>query len=365
MNDRGVLISIGTLLLPLRSLPSIALDHLPPHEKSALTFCHEWNSGQDSFTIDTSGSTGAPKKIELRRGQMIASAQKTIKALGLREGMHSLVCLDTNYIAGRMMIVRSIIVSMDIIIAEPSSNPLKDLPPSPIDFAALVPYQLRTMILSPERERLDSIGRVILGGAPIDQDLLSEINELKVPCYATFGMTETLSHIALQKLNGVDAQDSFHVLDGIEITTDDRQCLVIKADYLDETVVTNDIVELIGGRQFRWLGRFDNVINSGGVKVMPENVEKAVGNYMLSQQIRNRFFVTGLSHQQLGQQVVLVVEGMLTKIQEENLLKWLRDKLTRYEVPKQVLYGDKFTTTATQKVNRAASTADAKSRPTV
>jgi len=362
MNDRGVLISLGTLLLPLRAISSIPLNQLPPYEKSALRFCQEWTSGQDSFTIDTSGSTGVPKKITLRREQMIASAEKTIKALDLREGMTSLVCLDTNYIAGRMMIVRSIIAPMDMIITGPSANPLKDLPPAQIDFVALVPYQLRAIVASPQRDRLNSIGRIILGGAPIDQELLSDISKLQVPCYATFGMTETLSHIALQKLNGVDLQDSFHVLDGNDISTDDRQCLVIDADYLDDTIVTNDIVEFTSARQFRWLGRFDNVINSGGVKIMPESVEKIVGNYMLSQQLKNRFFVTGLSHPQLGQQAVLIVEGLLTENQETDLLVWLRDKLPRYEIPKAVLYADNFTATATQKVNRAASAANARPR---
>jgi O-succinylbenzoic acid--CoA ligase len=364
MSDRGVLISLGTLLLPLGAISSISLDHLPAYEKSALTFCKEWDSGQESFTIDTSGSTGTPKKITLTRGQMIASAEKTIAALGLHTDMTSLVCLDTAYIAGRMMIVRSIIATMDMIITEPSSNPLENLPDSPIDFAALVPYQLRTIIASRERARLESIGRIILGGAPIDQELLADIRKLRVPCYATFGMTETLSHIALQKLNGVDAQDSFHVLDGIEINTDDRQCLVINADYLDQAVVTNDIVELTGLRKFRWLGRWDNVINSGGVKVMPEKIEKEVGSYMLSQKLKHRFFATGLPNQQLGQQVALIVEGMLTEKQEEDLLGWLRSKLPRYEIPKAVLYTHEFTTTATQKVNRAASAADAKPRPT-
>jgi O-succinylbenzoic acid--CoA ligase len=329
------------------------------NKEKADLFCHEWLSGKTTFTITTSGSTGTPKTIELRRGQMIASAKKTINALGLREGMTSLVCLDVNFIAGKMMLVRSMLAGMKMTIVEPVANPLSELPSLKLDFTALVPYQLGAILSSSARSRLNDVGRIILGGASIGSELLREIKKIDTPVYATFGMTETLSHIALQKLNGRDAQDFFEVLDDIEISVDERQCLVIKADYLDDAVTTNDIVELINKKCFRWLGRWDNVINTGGVKVMPEKVEQAIGDLLAN----NRYFVASLAHEQLGQQVVLVVEGMLSLEEEMKVLNKLKSVLLKYEVPKQVLYCSEFATTQTQKVNRAASLKNALPRP--
>jgi O-succinylbenzoic acid--CoA ligase len=289
---------------------------------------------------------------------MIASATKTMAALGLREGMTSLVCLDVNFIAGRMMIVRSLIAGMKMIIVEPTANPLEKIEPTHIDFAALVPYQLDAMLASSQRSQLNDIDKIILGGAAINYELQQKIQSLKAECYATFGMTETLSHIALQKLNGNHRQDFFEVLDGVKVSVDSRQCLVIDADYLDETVVTNDVVELIDARKFRWLGRFDNVINSGGVKIMPEKVENEIAKYLSS-----RFFVTSMPHELLGQQVVLVIEGSLGEIDETKLSMTLRGILNRFELPRQILYIDKFIETKTQKINQSESILKASPRP--
>jgi O-succinylbenzoic acid--CoA ligase len=324
------------------------------NKESADLFCKEWLEGKSAFTIQTSGSTGVPKTIEFRREQMIASARKTIKALDLREGMTSLVCLNVNFIAGRMMLVRSLEAGMRMIIAEPAADPLENLRGQHIDFAAMVPYQLECCL-----NRSDSVNKIILGGAPISASLAHKIQALKNECYATFGMTETITHIALQKLNGKDKQDYFETLEGIDITVDNRGCLVIKTDYLDEDVVTNDVVELIDYYRFRWLGRFDNVINSGGIKVIPEKVERIVAEYLTS----NQFFVGALDHEQLGQQVVLVIEGTLNSEEEDDLMKRLREKLSRYEIPKQVLYSDRFVATSTQKINRKLSIENALPRP--
>lgn len=326
------------------------------NKEKADLFCQEWLQGKSTFTITTSGSTGTPKTIELRREQMIASAKKTIQALDLREGMTSLVCLDVNFIAGKMMIVRSLLAGMKMIVVEPIANPLSNLDPSKIDFAAFVPYQLSAILASNESA---NVGRIILGGAPISHELLSQIKRIDSAVYATFGMTETLSHIALQQLNGPHAKDYFEVLEGIDISVDDRQCLVIKADYLNDVVVTNDVVELLNKKHFRWLGRWDNVINTGGVKVMPEKIEKEIDLLMLD----NKYFVASLPHEQLGQQVVLVFEGMLTADQERMVMERLKERLSKYEAPKQVRYCAEFITTPTQKINRTASMKNALPRP--
>lgn len=320
------------------------------NREKADVFCKEWLEGKERFSLRTSGSTGTPKTIEVHRDQMIASAKKTIKALGLREGMTALVCLDVNFIAGKMMIVRSLVAGMKMTVVEPNANPFDGVDDK-IDFAALVPYQVRSSNLS---------GKIIVGGAPISFELLSQIKKIDTPVYATFGMTETLSHIALQKLNGNDAQDFFEVLDGIDISVDDRQCLLITADYLKEVVISNDVVELINPRQFRWLGRWDNVINTGGVKVMPEKVEQAVYDLIRG----NRYFVASLPHEQLGQQVVLVIEGK-ENVDEKHLADSLRKRLSKYELPKQILYCSEFTLTPTQKINRIESIKNALPRPSL
>ncbi|MEJ0030768.1 MAG: AMP-binding protein [Bacteroidota bacterium] len=319
------------------------------NKEKANLFCKEWHEGKEWFSLTTSGSTGTPKTIEVHRDQMTASAKKTIKALGLRKGMTALVCLDVNFIAGKMMVVRSLVAGMEMVVVEPSADPFEGIN-SKIDFAALVPYQVRNSNLS---------GKIIIGGAPISFELLSKIKATQTPIYATFGMTETLSHVALQKLNGNDAQDFFEVLDGIDISVDERQCLVIKADYLKDVIVTNDIVELINENQFRWLGRWDNIINTGGVKVIPEKIEKAIYDSIPD----HKYFVASLPHEQLGQQVVLVIEGSMTLEQEKELIENIRTRSSKYEVPGQILYSREFVRTQTQKINRIESLKNALPRP--
>lgn len=323
------------------------------NKENAELFCKEWLEGKSTFSITTSGSTGTPKVIELRRDQMIASARKTIKALGLQHGMTALVCLDVNFIAGRMMLVRSLVAGMNMIVVEPKADPLEEISDVKIDFVALVPYQLTAILNSPHQLR--NVDRVILGGAPISSQLLKDIQQLKTSCYATFGMTETITHVALQKLNGVDRQDYFETLEGVKVSADERGCLVIEVDYLDESVVTNDVVELIDSHKFRWLGRWDNVINSGGIKVFPEKVEKVVSEFFDVKGISNSLFLIGVPDEKLGQQVTLVVEGKISEKAESDLFDYLKRVLSKYEVPKKVLYTEKFIMTPTNKINRSLS----------
>ncbi|HZY80647.1 MAG TPA: AMP-binding protein [Cyclobacteriaceae bacterium] len=348
-------IAIQDVTFPVSELHQVDPGDVSPNGRKALAFCKDWLDGKQSFVITTSGSTGTPKKIEINRSAMIASAQRTAHALGLKPGMTSLICLDTGFIAGMMMLVRGLTTGMNMIVAEPSANPLKDLSSSKIDFVALVPYQMTAMLQSEQREQLGLIATIILGGATVSAGLLDEIRKITAACYATFGMTETLSHIALQRLNGIQRQENFHVLDGIKISQDERDCLVIDADYLGEKIVTNDIVDVIKPGEFKWLGRWDNVINSGGIKVIPEKIEKVVGEWMLQKELQNRFFVAGKQHEQLGQRVVLVLEGSMTKGNEKELMNAMAATLDKYELPKEILYVDKFTETKTGKVDRSAS----------
>jgi O-succinylbenzoic acid--CoA ligase len=321
-------------------------------EKSTLAFCKQWLLGENEFTLQTSGSTGTPKKIILSRSQMEASAKLTIEALQLTPGMNALVCLDTQYIAGKMMLVRSLINKMNIISVEPEANPLRTVKDR-IDFAAFVPYQVEKIIVD-SKDKLDKINCAIIGGAPVTVGLQEKLPETTCRLYATYGMTETISHIALQKLNGPDASDFFTTQPGVKIQLNKRGCLTIQAAYLgSEPILTNDLVELLSPTTFKWLGRFDNVINTGGIKVSPEKVEKAFEKLFFDRGMIHRFFISSIPDSQLGNQVVLIIES--SPFSEERQKLFLNNAshlLNKYETPKRILFIDKFIETATGKINR-------------
>jgi len=330
-------------------------DSLPHFGKSPLDFCHEWLNGNATFMLQTSGSTGIPKKISVTRNQLKASARLTAKAIGLQQNDTSLICLDTRYIAGIMMIIRSLESGMNMIIVEPCSNPLEKVnEEDSIDFAALVPLQLETILKSPQREKLNKIKNVLIGGAALNHKTIKDLEDIECNFFATFGMTETLSHIALQKLNGKNAQDFFQVLEGITITKDERGCLVINASHVSgDLIVTNDLVDILGTSQFRWLGRIDTVINSGGVKVIPEKIEAAISVVLDELKISNRFFVGALPDLLLGESINLFVEGSPFSIQTEVMIQnKFKEALNKFEVPKSIRYVSGFINTDTGKINK-------------
>lgn len=329
--------------------------NLNSFELSTLNFCHDWLTGRQEFQLQTSGSTGAPKIITITRKQMEASASLTIKALKLRPDYTALVCLDTKYIAGQMMLVRCLTHGMNIIAVDPSANPFEKINSSlSIDFAAFVPYQIQTILNSSNSTRLSELKCAIIGGAPLDLIIKNGLQFYGCRFYATYGMTETISHVALQQLNGEQAQVYFEVLDGINISKDERECLVIQASYLtSEKIITNDLVEIIDEKKFRWLGRWDNVINSGGVKVVPETVELAVQEIFDSLKLTNQFFVAGLPDEKLNQKVALIVEGSsFTNDTQWNIEKELEEKIGRYERPKELKFIGNFMRTENGKVKR-------------
>ncbi len=329
--------------------------NLNSFEQSTLKFCQDWLSGKEKFSLTTSGSTGTPKEIFIARKQMEMSAKLTCEALHLKPGYTALVCLDTKYIAGQMMLVRSLITGMNIVAIDPIANPFQNLPSSQlIDFAALVPYQVDAVLNSPQAKRFNEWKCVIVGGAPLEPNSKIKLQELTCLFYATYGMTETISHVALQRINCEHPQDYFETLNGVNISTDERGCLSVQADYIGtEKLTTNDLVELIDEKKFRWLGRWDNIINSGGVKVMPEKVERALHTIFDDLKLTNRFFVTGLPDPKLHQKVSLIIEGgsldaPLKSALEKNIL----EKISRYEQPREIRFISNFKQTETGKVLR-------------
>jgi len=295
-------------------------------------FLRAWKNNAD-FEVLTSGSTGAPKIIRHTKMAMMESSKRTARALHLEEGMTCLLCLDLNYIAAKMMLARAATIGMDVIIVEPQSNPFTQVEDDiKIDFASFVPIQIETIFREKCEGRLDNLECILIGGAPISISLDSKINTLSSPAYQSYGMTETLSHVALRRINGEEAQSWYYPLEGVEISLDARGCLKLRADFLPDEINTNDMVELDANAAFRWLGRIDNVINSGGVKIHPEQVENVIGPLLLDLGITNSFFVAGAS--------------------DKDVLEHLGERIDRYHIPKEIHSLPEFHYTANGKINR-------------
>ena len=291
---------------------------------------------------------------------MQASARLTGQTLGLQPGDVALVCLNIHYVAGSMMLVRGLELALPMTIIEPVSNPLADFGPDiHFAFTALVPLQLQT-ILSTDDERqvamLNAMKAILVGGAATSPVLEQALQVIRAPIYATYGMTETVSHIALRRLNGPAASDLFSALDGVKLGVDTRNCLHITSAATNfERVQTNDVVDLVDPMHFRLRGRADRIINSGGVKIQPELVEQIIQESFAQLGAIPRFFVAGLPDEKLGQRVVVVCERItLPDAQWVAMQAVVRERLGPYAVPKEWLRVPQFTETPTGKVDQRA-----------
>lgn len=322
-------------------------------EEDTLQFIQNWMEGIDNFQLTTSGSTGSPKTIKIPRNKMEVSAKATLTALKLKEKGNALVCLNTKFIAGKMMLVRALINKMNIIAVEPSSNPLVSLDPTQeFRLTAMVPLQMETVLDSDKyKNQLDQFDVILLGGAPVSHTLQQKLQPLKSSVYATYGMTETVSHIALKHLNATMEGTYFEALDGVELGLDDRGCLTICSKLTDNKILaTNDLVKLIDRSTFEWLGRFDNIINTGGIKVLSEELESQIAQVFNDLQITNRFFCYGMPDEKLGQKIILVVEGSIKEA--DPILQQIKKKVSRFHEPKDVFTTPKFIETTTKKIQR-------------
>jgi O-succinylbenzoic acid--CoA ligase len=304
-------------------------------------FLVDWFSKDGFLVVQTSGSTGKPKSIPLKKELMINSALVTGQFFDLQENTKALLCLPVSYIAGKMMLVRAMTLGWSIDVIAPNSTPLETIERE-YDFSAMVPLQVENSI-----NKLQKIKKLIIGGGVVSEELKVRLQSLSTLAFATYGMTETITHIAVKKLNNRKRNPSFYqILPGVKIFKDERNCLVIEASNVaNDCVVTNDVVQLISDTQFDWLGRFDNVINSGGVKLHPEKIE-----VKLSEIIGNRFFVAGIPDKKLGQKLILIIEGKKHNNFLNNIKK--NKTLTKFEQPKEVYFIDKFIETKTKKIQR-------------
>ncbi|HTB32042.1 MAG TPA: AMP-binding protein [Bacteroidia bacterium] len=318
-------------------------------KKSLYSFIDEWISDKITVTVNTSGTTGMPKSISFRKEQFINSALMTCNYFNLTDRTTGLLCLSPDYIAGKMMVVRAFVSGMDLITLEPSDKPLLGIAGKKIDFAAFVPLQVQNLSGNEiSKKRFQTIKNVIIGGAPISPSLEKELESYTNSIYATFAMTETLSHVALRRLSGKSRSDKYFALQGVDFESDNRGCLIVNAPLVnDAPVITNDIVELNDSTHFKWLGRYDNVINSGGIKIHPEIVENKLATLIPD----HRFFIAALPDEKFGQKVVIVIEV------PENMdiagIKTLTEKtLSKYEIPKEYYRVEKFIETPTGKVKK-------------
>jgi O-succinylbenzoic acid--CoA ligase len=305
-------------------------------EQAVGDFLLDWFDDKSYIDMFTSGTTGDPKTIRVEKEAMVKSAISTGDYFNLEPGNRVLHCLPTNFVAGKMMFVRSFILGLDMDFVAPSSNPLENNDEK-YDFAAMVPLQAKNAI-----QKLTNIKKVIIGGVKVHKSLEQELVKLPIEIYETYGMTETITHIAAKKIGA----EAFTTLPNVTVSVNENECLEVLAKNIgNEKIVTNDIVKLISDTQFVWLGRFDNVINSGGIKIMPEQIESK-----LSTLIPRRYFVNGALDEILGEKVVLFVEGDTMKIDDS-----VFDVLDKYEKPKNIVFIPKFKETATGKIMRSES----------
>ncbi|MDO5570246.1 MAG: AMP-binding protein [Bacteroidales bacterium] len=313
-----------------------------------IDFLREWFSDSTHITLKTSGSTGEPKNIILSKEIMINSALTSIDFFSLKENQTALLPLSAQYIAGKMMIVRALMAHLDLLIIAPTSNPSIFLDKD-FDFCVMVPMQLETIILNGDISKVNKIKKLLLGGGSINFNLETQIKLLKTQCFLSYGMTETASHVAIKTLNHDLQTDCFKALNGTSFSVDERGCLIINSSTLSiKNLVTNDIVEIISPNSFIWKGRFDNVINSGGIKLFPETIEKKIEPLF-----NNAFYLTKKKDTILGEALVLVVESDDANPNNNDILfSAIKKLVANYEVPKEIIYQKNFKRTQTEKIIR-------------
>ena len=311
-------------------------------------FLQEWQNDEPTVWVHTSGSTGTPKPLQVEKERMRASARLTCSFLGLKEGDSALLCMPLQYIAGKMVVVRSLVAGLRLLPVAPCGHPLKNLTEIPT-FAAMIPMQVyNTLQVPEERSKLMEIKHLIIGGGAIDDALGRELKAFPNHVWSTYGMTETLSHIALRRLNGAEASDWYTPFENVRIRLSEENTLIIHAPSVcAEELTTNDIAEINDEGKFRILGRKDNTINSGGVKIQIEQVEATLKEYL-----DVPFQITARKDAKFGEIVVL----LYNKVKEEaDIRRICEEKLPAYWVPKIYLPVEELPLTGTGKPDRATA----------
>jgi len=312
---------------------------------TSVDFLKEWNSPQKTIMVRTSGSTGQPKIIHVEKERMLASARMTCDFLELKPGQSALLCMSLDYIGAKMMVVRTIERGLRLLEVEPSGHPLAEIN-AEIDFAAMVPLQVyNSLQVASERHKLMKIKHLIIGGGAIDRKMQIQLQAFPNAVWSTYGMTETLSHIALRRLSGPDATEWYTPLQGVKIGLTENKCLTIEAPHLHSgTLITNDISELNGSGKFKIIGRADNVINSGGVKIQIEEVERKLADLGIE-----NVAVSSYPDEKFGEILVLLMGAG----SNESAIKQAVAELPKYWQPKRIIRVDAIPMTGNGKIARS------------
>ncbi len=320
-------------------------------------FLSEWQNDSPYVHVQTSGSTGAPKPMLVEKRRMLASARITCDFLHLQPGDTALLCMSLDYIAGKMMVIRSLERGLKLIEVEPSGHPLSTIRSAlplgsaknyKLDFAAMVPLQVYNSLQVPEeRERLMQIRHLIIGGGAIDDEMAAQLKSFPHAVWSTYGMTETLSHIALRRLSGPEASEWYTPFPSVKVSLSDEGCLVIDApEVCSERLITNDIADLSLGPgpsdRFRILGRKDNVICSGGIKIQAEELER-----QLRPHLRVPYLISKRPDAKFGEVVVLLTEGSVDEARQV-----CERVLPKFHQPRDYMHVDQIPLTATGKPQR-------------
>jgi len=330
--------------------------NLPPWEKKILSFILQFLDPSDHILQESSGTTGIPKEIHLSKRSMIRSAQQTTGKFKLEKGQTALLCLSTDYIAGKMMIVRALLNGMNLVWIEPSACPAITAD-TPIDLCAMVPLQVYNLTI--QGKSFSNIKNLLIGGSELSPELESHLRAMPSHIYETFGMAETCSHVALRRINGRRAIPWFSAMPGVKIAVDPRSCLMIKAPFLPEWVITNDVVEIIGIHRFIWKGRIDNLINSGGIKINPEHLEKKIVEIF-----GHESYLVGIPDKKRGQKLVMATTFPCSAHEKGRILELLRHQLPPYHLPAEIIVFPSFPRNRSLKVDRARLRAEAVKRAT-
>ena len=310
-----------------------------PYEEAIGDFLLDWLDNKSYIKVKSTGTTGRPKLIKIDKQVMVNSSIFTGDFFNLKPGDKALHCLPANFIAGKMMLVRAMILGLELDLTEPTSLPIFNTKKQ-YDFAAMLPIQLQNTL-----HEVNNFKNIIIGSVKASNKLINDIQGLPVHVYETFGMTETATHVALRPLNNFISEQKttalgksiFKTLPDISISQDDRGCLVIESGHLSKhPIITNDLVKLYSENEFEWLGRFDNVINSGGVKIFPETIEEK-----LQGKIQQRFFIASEKDETFGEKIILILEGEINNL-DDSVFK----DLDRFEKPKKIYCVKNFDVTS-------------------
>jgi O-succinylbenzoic acid--CoA ligase len=341
--DKDALLNLAKLVL--------SNEESPKFQKDVWKFIQHWFDDKTLITVYTSGSTGKPSEKKIPKRWMQSSAKATGKALGLHAGQSALLCISAQHIGGMMMIVRSLELGMNLIIQDPSRMPDTY---AQMDFTAMVPLQVKSLL--EEGNDLSKFGTLIIGGAPIDSKTEAKLRSIQTPVFATFGMTETVSHVALRRLSGKLATNVFQTLPGIKVSKDKDERLVIEIAQMDNmSLLSNDLVEIIDDTHFVWKGRVDNIINSGALKINPESLESE-----LAKALKIPFFIHKEEDETYGDVAVICLEG--EEINEDVLEEAFQSVSDSRRRPKIAYLIPKFIWTSNGKLRRGQTFAQEKRR---